>query len=1305
MIKSIKLYTLGTSFEILEYIDPVSVSHLEHLSPDIFDSGTFNIDLIKKDEFLGIDMARPIPTDSLIEITLENNEVIQGLISEDVVSPVILGGNLYRHKVRFVDPLKLLTKINLPSLSITQPKTPGYLISDNLIAEANNSIANEKVFEGNHDGELRFLSPVHPLTESGGKSYTEYNILHKDNTFLEESDSGVRLDHGVEREIILTDNIILSGENKTSIKIEADIFNPQYDWSINYKNEEYLYGNVENNTVTFRDASTNLEITVYIDGVEYFKDVVNIREAKVANGYWYKRREKTFTGIQYWFNEHKENLKPSDYSYILASGSWTSITNVKDRYNIIVQNTERKKDPTEVDRIIPHNKQKKYSVALYDYITTIYRTIQIPQGVSGDVAVKMRILNEKPWKLSGSMIYKHGVFAANQTTTKHSDRNMNKRLLVKKLNVSVYESAKDAKYLDDQVEKALNTVSGHIIKLDEDSKARLSFFKAPELTYDKNNLFEIVKDLGLYIGATPKLKIRKDSLRTKWTLCSEVDYNESENKLFLYSDEEGIIEILNNEYQNYPLGYAVKVQPQYEFEQVSFSDYNSAEYTVDIAMTIGGTILPADIWYGLKIFHPNYYNNRELMYEREVVIYVDDIGLGSQCFKLVLSDSAIYAKTEEVSGRIIDEKILKYTFYEDVDKSRVMELENSQIESIYRDSDNYTSSIELNVENLVSEDEVVDTDWLQIHSLDESNRKITTDNIGVKLPHGPIYKMIEAKIMTGREILMEGRELKIESNEEIDITDLIVEESYFNTRINKSNYTTNERIGEATMNQTLYYKQGEPYIYNMAFTGTHKPSSQWEDKPESNRAIWELIAKKAVEKFGINTNKTVIDTGKVSDDLNIRIRFKYVPYKSTRTYVYKDDQSGFPELTTRFYNEQQRVNNPAALGRKAQSEINRMGNTHQELDGYTADLNRVPELATLNKVGGRALVSRNRAFSPHKVSYVGTYVKDYSIINEYFGIESAYRQWEVPKEDIVERVDRREAKYYFTTNPSENPPLHNPFGDVRDAVRAFGASNQNYKTEPTHAVIETFDIDKVRLVKVIRPVNTQAIGKGLTHTYKMANNFSAGKRAVREMSDGEYLYYQQDVEYADFYGYVETVKVTFVRIDPDGIVDPYTNQNRLEYMRSQNPEYPIITNDNMWYADVISEYNYRVQKDARETMGFAQDIKFFSGEPEKIKIYEGLAKYNTMSSLPQDIINIKVGILKEPLSRSAVKIDPDQLVENDNNTKQLYFDNELVFTVYGDGVEVVYYHADTLEPLLVYKPDNEIIGSLTDTIYIELREK
>lgn len=1294
MVDKITLYALGRKYDITQYIDPLSIAWLEHLEINPFDSGTFLIHHINKNELLGLDMSRPIPTYSLIEIILENGEVIQGYVTDDLVSPIIISKEIYTHEVNLVEPIQLATKINIPAKTITQPKSPGYLSDRNLIARTSNTIKNEQVFTGNSDGVLAFLSPEYPLTILNGKDYQEYNFHHKDNKFIYRDGKGVALEAGSKRIISLNTPVTLTGDNKSTLMLELDLYNPQYNATYQY------YSAIDNdgkhtNRVMFTQADVKVELEVLIGNTPVYKDTITLAQAVVINGYWYEYTSGTRPYTGGWKGVDPATTSPYqegiNEAYILPEGRLTGgPSSTKGRYNILVNTTDKVIDPSV--GFTPGTKYDDYKVYLHDYRTQILRTINIPKNLSGDVEVKLKVVNTNPWQVRATSEYQVGVRKADKLN--YPTKYIPKKALLRNLTVSLYEETTTDKRVDQEIEKVLQQIPDHNFYLNETAKARLSELVAPELTYDQNNLYEVLADLGLFSGAKPKLIVHKEENKTFWKQSDFVEFNNSPNKLYAALETTDPIRMLNTDYKHYPLGVAIQISRTYEFETVYLNDYNAAENKIDLAMSLGGSITETDLWHGLRQYYPHYYQDKEQLLKDNAVIKMDDIGLGVRYFRLIESTDYFYAITEELPGETTEYKEIDYIFYDDIDKQRVMPIDNRMNKSQFRNPDEYVSSLELNVNNLIDEDNVVDTGWLQVVAATDDEVALSTGNLGLKLPNGPIYKLIEAHVRVGKSFKMED-DSTVPIGKVFDISNSVLEEAYFKTLVNKTNYTLEERLGELTMGQALYYKQGDDRIYNLTFTGEHKPI--WQGTPiDDARAMWEIIARAAVQEYGVNINKPsglkqkMLDEGKVTEDLKLRFRFKYVPYTSTRTSIYKDDQSGFQEETSRYYNAQQKLNNPSILGKRVQDEINKIGNTHEEADGTSIDLSRVPQLATKDSPEGRSLVSINKHFLPKYIDYVGTYIKDYGILNEYFGIDSAYRSWEVPKDDVVTRIDKKATKFFISPYKVENPIAEHPFELIKDVFRAIGSGGDRYSTMPTHVVIDTYDEDGVFLYSNIRPVNTSMLGKGLSHTYFMEDNYSAGSIIKeQEIAEGEPSMYQVDKPYTDFFGSVKTVKLKFYQMPLD------TNMNIYEY-----PERSIDFSK----SKLISTHEYVVNKDARETMAFSQDIKFFTGDPETVTIYEGLAKYSAMSTIPLREYEIAVGILTEPLSKSATTINRNNLIEDNSNLSNVDY-SALKFKVYGSGVQVVYYNTKTLEPLLTYTPSDPIEDELEGTLYINLESE
>ena len=130
----------------------------------------------------------------------------------------------------------------------------------------------------------------------------------------------------------------------------------------------------------------------------------------------------------------------------------------------------------------------------------------------------------------------------------------------------------------------------------------------------------------------------------------------------------------------------------------------------------------------------------------------------------------------------------------------------------------------------------------------------------------------------------------------INITPRIVEYEEWKTLPSQySIVSTTTNVGRQAFlkGNTLYYKRGEPGIYGLGYCGGVKPG-YW-TTAVGNRAIFETGATQVFTEnnYGDNYNTTQVDQGNNTDN-SFRLKIEYYPFTDAKTFIYKDDLSGFP---------------------------------------------------------------------------------------------------------------------------------------------------------------------------------------------------------------------------------------------------------------------------------------------------------------------------------------------------------------------------------------------------------------------------
>jgi hypothetical protein len=653
------------------------------------------------------------------------------------------------------------------------------------------------------------------------------------------------------------------------------------------------------------------------------------------------------------------------------------------------------------------------------------------------------------------------------------------------------------------------------------------------------------------------------------------------------------------------------------------------------------------------------------------------------------TDFTVWDAYTEVAGQIgaipeiiindNGEKELIFNYYSDLEKDfAVIDPPNVEIVASGRSIENYVGSLQLNAKNVVSNsltdvspynndyaenptEAEIATDWMSLRAGSDGNIKITTDNIGLKLPLN-IYQIRQVEIKGFDISTLSGGVLPYNetyvwklNDDEDDLR--IVEKTYYDTLLETNDYETYDTRVTTSKNNCLYYIQGDNRIYGFNFTAQYPPRLSAQTQTIGIRSLYEMLFVKAILKSGISEaqfnaiKNNLKDPGTVEADNDIRIRVTYIPYDYSRANIYKEDLSGFNlPHTEKYYNETAIVNDPKSLGSNTQDTINRLGNTVHTYIGYAKVGETLPYIGSKTS-DGKVLTSITKVDGKNITNYVANYVQDFSIINDLVGIKSPHRQYQIPNDAVVLALDKQKTHIYLSESPiSSISSVWNNIADFFDLMSKKSKAPLFAEVSVWH-----YESDIAPRQTYMRPITKTPTGKTISFKYQMENNYSAGTRKNVVEVNGEDVYFQEEVNYTTKFGRVYKQRVRLVKD---------VNKNAIISSPPVEDLYPIL-NENI-VTDVYSDYEYEVYKDAREIMALAKEVSFHSGDINSIIIYDGIASYNPMCLTDVSRNNIKIGILNDDykVSKTEKLIDIGDL-QNINGVTL----NNIGYTVYSDRIE------------------------------------
>ena len=543
---------------------------------------------------------------------------------------------------------------------------------------------------------------------------------------------------------------------------------------------------------------------------------------------------------------------------------------------------------------------------------------------------------------------------------------------------------------------------------------------------------------------------------------------------------------------------------------------------------------------------------------------------------------------------------VEFMFYEDFDSFPVIDAPNIKTIEARRNMEDYVGGVELNVDNLISQSKddglkhyPFNNEWGTLRTDSDGTAEIETSNLGIHLDEGidTIHQvLVKGFAFSIRLSNPEGDvDINITPNQSIDITSQIKEKTVYDALDNASTYELNERKSGRTKNNNLYYTRGDNKILGLSFSGTREPV--WVGGTESIRALYETTVSAIVQQNILDVLEVYggfrdIDPGTIENDNQIQFKVIYKPFTVSRTTIYKDDLSGFETPLVRYLNENERVNDMRSLGETAQLTVNRMGTTIWNVSGFAPSIESIPKTGTKDSEG-RVCVTRSFNVGYKEKGYTLQYVKDYAALSTYVGIKSDIRMYEIPNDNIVQRIDKYQEFVSFSDVPFEEVS-DSEFIDNLSLIVGVFEETDSFKYNI--ALITTHNQAGDAIESVISPITTKAEGRTLSFQWRAKDNRSFG--VLKEKAEETDTYWQRSVGYVDVLGQVNNVKVEI-----------YETGNGTDVI-SQMDNYPLYDNNNIF--EKVFDLNYVCKKDARERLGFAAEVTFFG--KENITIYNSIAR-------------------------------------------------------------------------------------------------
>lgn len=652
---------------------------------------------------------------------------------------------------------------------------------------------------------------------------------------------------------------------------------------------------------------------------------------------------------------------------------------------------------------------------------------------------------------------------------------------------------------------------------------------------------------------------------------------------------------------------------------------------------------------------------------------------------------------------------ITFDFFNEL-KDNIAELDNcGYCESI--NEEEYCTELEADVENMIvqgsnGESSIVfpgANDWITPRT-DEIKR--TEDNCFIDLPL-PIYKINKVLVSNIRATFQHNGYIKNDGTlmpntgaggageelvllEEIDITDFIVSQekrkalkeqnffslnssaSYKDSGLWKSNtfYYENNKIkiltdkfkdNNATTSRTIL-----EHILNYSLYRNYKDKTKFKIEIIKSSAI---TGSQEINFIEISDKKEygqpVVCTIKSDTIRNLKFRVEYTPYINTRTTADKMMVSDSEDFSQAF-NQFSEVNDSKALGNNMWGKVQRVGVSTITTAIKCTCYSSIPKVGDIwnNYIVTSVKIMKKQRFL---IIVALELSQDFNRLYGKIGINSKYRQWQIPNEMLERRLKIKD--YILISNTKKaNTSILCPV-----ALSNFA---KTFKNDEGITAINNVTFKADNNNKILTQCVGSAIGRTLNFAWQMVDNYTAGLSCEKETTDSTISTISQDASYVNEKGELENAEIIFG--------NDLTNGYDIDKL-------PIITTG----INEIFKVNLSVQKDACEWIKGVYIMPFVTDNKD-IVIGERLAEICRL------VINkptpLKVWSLTKKVNKFAKLITSEGIVQGTLSASTI--DTSVKLSISALNSSAIGW--------AITDGNNELVlacNSLTNDIYFNFREK
>ena len=269
--------------------------------------------------------------------------------------------------------------------------------------------------------------------------------------------------------------------------------------------------------------------------------------------------------------------------------------------------------------------------------------------------------------------------------------------------------------------------------------------------------------------------------------------------------------------------------------------------------------------------------------------------------------------------------------------------------------------------------------------------------------------------------------------------------------------------------------------------------------------------------------------------------------------------------------------------------------------------------------------------------------KDFNRISAYIGVSSERRLYEVSERAAYERTSL--FKEYVVIGDEETPDDNSYLGDNFMALvggtftGTTPTDSNNNAIKPDHVVAYGQTYQDNNLPTVELPIVTTALGNAIVFIWSYQDNYSAGAMSTYKSNNGVSGYWQDDVQYTDYYG-----KMYRYSFDVK-----YSLSRTLTYdeQTTEGLAFPSVTSTSYSGGGIFGTPNSQVgtrqlpyiyRKDSREITQVNAEVEFVTNRDD---IIIGSAIASNSPAVNSTIYGAKLYFLSEPVNKFAPKYTTD----------------------------------------------------------------